>query len=660
MNRKPKNSQAGAAALATAVALMTSAHLLAAEKPPNKAPDDNGRAVPDRIAPEEQQLLLQARAAFGTLPETMPGSKNDTEAMVSLGKRLYFEKAMSINKTQSCNDCHRLDGGRAGVDNTKTSEGALGKFGPRNAPTVLNAGFHIAQFWDGRAADLVAQAKGPPVNPIEMGMEDGEAVAARIEKAKFGQAFRKAFPEQDDPITFDNIARAIAAFERTLISRGRFDDFVAGQTDALTSREKKGLSLVLNTGCIQCHTGPLLGGVLYNKIGVFHPYENRDDLGRFDATGKEDDKYVFKVPSLRNATLTAPYFHDGTVATLAEAVDLMGWQQLDKKLSNDQISSIVRFLTALADEQRVAEPTPDWDGPNWEPPDAVQLPQGDSEHDQLVRYGHRLLTDTYAHLGEVAGDSSKAYSGNALDCGHCHQNAGTKPYGIPWIGVTDRYPTYRGRADGMASLKDRINGCMQRSMDGRPLPKESREMRAMIAYMEWLGKEAPEEMTAVGSPALPTLPPRAANPEAGAQWYRVACQACHGADGSGYRAMSASDDGAYVVPALWGPGSYNNGAGMHRVLKSAGFIKANMPLGTPWHRPMLDDEQAYDIAAYINSQGRPQMDGLHDDYPDRSKKPIDCPYPPYADKFSRQQHKYGPFRPIIEHKQQEKKEQVKQ
>ena len=347
-------------------------------------------------------------------------------------------------------------------------------------------------------------------------------------------------------------------------------------------------------------------------------------------------------------TLTAPYFHDGQVATLAEAVDLMGWLQLDEKLSNHEIVSILRFLGSLADKERTTQPAPEWKQPNWQPPHVEELPDGKSEHDRLVRYGHALLTDTFRWLGGEGEGGEAPYVGNALDCGHCHQHAGTKAYGIPWVGVPARYPAYRGRSDRMASLEDRINGCLQRSMNGRPLPEDSREMKAMIAYMEWLSRDAPKEMTATGSPKLSTLPPRAADSAAGEQWYRVACQTCHGADGDGYQAMSAGDKGSYVVPALWGPASYNNGAGMQRVLKSAGFIKANMPLGTHWDRPMLSDEQAYDIAAYFNSQDRPQMEGLEDDYPDRSKKPVDCPYPPYADDFPQQRHQYGPFRPIVE------------
>lgn len=608
---------------------------------------DTKPADTDQLSERDERLLIQARAIFGQLPDTMRGSEDDTAAMIELGRKLYFENAMSVNKTQSCNDCHRLDGGRGGVDNLQTSEGALGKFGSRNAPTVLNAGFQVAQFWDGRADDLVEQAKGPPVNPIEMGMEDGEAVAERAQALPYADMFAGAFPNDSDPITFHNVARAISAFERTLISWGRFDNFVRGDVDALTSKEKEGLSLVLNRGCVRCHGGPLLGGVLYQKIGLCHPYENREDLGRFKHTGKESDKYVFKVPLLRNAALTAPYFHDGKVATLAEAVDLMGWLQLDEKWTNEEIAAILRFLTSLTDKDRSTEPAPDLKPANWQAPALSQLPEGDSDREKLIRYGHELLVNTYRHLGAGAEEAAMQYSGNSLDCGNCHQDAGTKPYGVPWVGVVDRYPTYRGRSDAVASLKDRINGCMQRSMEGRPLPEEGREMKAMIAYMQWLSRDAPEEMTATGTPNLPDIPRREANPTAGGKWYKVACQTCHGTDGSGYRALSAGENGSYVVPPLWGPESFNNGAGMHRLLKSAGFLKTNMPLGTPWDRPALSDAQAYDVAAYMNSQGRPRMDGLENDYPDLTKKPIDSPYPPYADGFPQQQHTYGPFQPIM-------------
>ncbi|MFA7061600.1 MAG: cytochrome c peroxidase, partial [Pedobacter sp.] len=271
-------------------------------------------------------LLMQAHALFGKLPAAMPGSEQDTPAMIALGKKLYFETAISINKTQSCNSCHPIDNKGAGADNLKTGKGAEGKFGDRNDPPTMNAGFQIAQFWDGRAATLEVQAQGPPLNPIEMGMPDAKALVDRLKGIKqYPVDFKKAFPGEKDPVTFDNFAKAVAAFERTLISRGRFDRFINGEKQAITGQEMYGMRTFINVGCVQCHSGPNLGGMTFQKMGVFHDYADSKDLGRFKVTNLENDKYVFKVPMLRNVTLTTPYFHDGEVGNLAEAVDQMGY-----------------------------------------------------------------------------------------------------------------------------------------------------------------------------------------------------------------------------------------------------------------------------------------------------------------------------------------------
>jgi cytochrome c peroxidase len=304
---------------------------------------------------QPSELLAEARELFEPLPEKMPGSERDTDARVELGKKLYFETAISINRTQSCNSCHRLDEKLGGVDNLPTSEGAEGKFGDRNAPTTLNAGLHIAQFWDGRAADLAEQAKGPVLNPIEMGMGNEAAVLARLEEAGYRERFEKTFPGAGEALTYDNYAEAVAAFERTLITRDRFDDFLGGELGALTPGELGGLRQFVETGCIDCHNGALLGGDGYEEMGQAHEYANKKDLGRFDVTQDEDDKYVFKVPSLRNIALTHPYFHDGKSATLADAVKQMAWLQLDEELDERQVASIVAFLGSLTDKERVAE-----------------------------------------------------------------------------------------------------------------------------------------------------------------------------------------------------------------------------------------------------------------------------------------------------------------
>jgi cytochrome c peroxidase len=305
--------------------------------------------------PKQPGPLAKVREVFAKLPAKMPGSEKDTEAKVALGKKLYFEKAISINRTQSCNDCHRVDQNRGGVDNLPTSKGAEGKFGGRNAPTTLNAGLHLAQFWDGRAADLAAQAKGPVLNPIEMGMPDDATVLKRLQEAEYLPLFKQAFPNVENPLTYDNYAEAVAAFERTLITRDRFDDFLGGDPNALSRAEKGGLRLFLEIGCSDCHQGALLGGDRYEKMGEAQAYKNDKDLGRFEVTKKEADKFVFKVPSLRNIAITGPYFHDGQAATLAEAVKQMAWLQADKELKPEQVDALVAFLNTLTDKPRVPQ-----------------------------------------------------------------------------------------------------------------------------------------------------------------------------------------------------------------------------------------------------------------------------------------------------------------
>jgi len=304
---------------------------------------------------ETEELIQKANQIFKPLPDKMPGFENVTKDQIELGKLLYFDKRLSINDQQSCNSCHVLDNNGPGVDNKPVSDGALpGKKGDRNSPTVLNAGFHIAQFWDGRAKDLVEQAKGPILNPVEMAMPSEAAVVKKISAIQeYKDLFPKAFPNEKEAITYENIAKAIAAFESTLITTDRFDDFLKGDVNALTQEEKKGLKTFMDVGCIQCHNGALLGGNSYQKMGKLNPYETKD-LGRYNVTKKEEDKYVFKVPSLRNVALTAPYFHDGQAKTLEDAVKQMAWLQLNKKLTDEEVQSIVAFLKSLTDKSRVA------------------------------------------------------------------------------------------------------------------------------------------------------------------------------------------------------------------------------------------------------------------------------------------------------------------
>ena len=301
------------------------------------------------------ELRSGALKVLAPIPDKMPGSETDTPARVKLGRDLFFEKKLSANNTQSCNSCHAVDKGRGGVDNEPTSPGAFGKRGGRNSPTVLNAGFHVAQFWDGRAKTLEDQAKGPVLNPGEMAMPSEAAVIAKLKaEKKYVGAFKKAFPGEADPVTYDNFAKAVGSFERTLRTHDRFDDFLKGDDKALTAAELKGLDTFLTIGCTTCHAGPLLGGNDFKKLGILNAYENTADKGRIEVTKEDYDEFVFKVPSLRNIALTAPYFHDGSQKTLEQTVQKMAWLQLGKKLSDDETASLTAFLRALSDKKRGA------------------------------------------------------------------------------------------------------------------------------------------------------------------------------------------------------------------------------------------------------------------------------------------------------------------
>ncbi len=309
---------------------------------------------------DDAKLLEEARKYFKPLPKVADSRKNPvTKAKVELGKMLYYEPRLSKSGFISCNSCHNL--ATYGVDNLPTSIGHRWQLGPRNAPTTLNAALHVAQFWDGRAKDVEEQAKGPVLNPIEMAMDSPEEVVKRLKSIpEYVKLFKKAFPKDRDPLTYDNVAKAIAAFERTLMTPSRFDEFLRGKTDALTKKEKEGLRTFIKVGCASCHNGPALGGNAFMKFGVVDAYWNatRDyvtldkptmpmDVGRFAVTHKEEDLYVFKVPSLRNISRTYPYFHDGSVWNLEDAVQVMAKVQLGKKLSKKEVESIVTFLKAL-------------------------------------------------------------------------------------------------------------------------------------------------------------------------------------------------------------------------------------------------------------------------------------------------------------------------
>src|SRR6516165_505966 len=238
----------------------------------------------------------------------------------------------------------------------------------------------------------------------------------------------------------------------------------------------------------------------------------------------------------------------------------------------------------------------------WTPPDIGTV--GDDPFGELVKYGHELFTNTANEIGPAVANESKRLAGNNLACQNCHLHAGTQPYAMPLTGVWGQFPQYRGREGMVDMLEERINGCMERSMNGRALPLESREMKAFSSYMRWLSTGIPDGAKLRGAGTLQIKEPdRAANPARGAEVYAQVCAACHGADGSGQRAQNGL---GYQFPPLWGRDSYNNGAGMSRLLTAAAYALHNMPLGTSFDSPLLMDEQAYDVAGYIVSQNRPE------------------------------------------------------
>ena len=304
----------------------------------------------------EDPLMQEAQGLFEPIPLESPEVEGvaATPAMVELGKALYFESRLSASHNISCNTCHQI--GLGGVDMLPTSIGHKWQKGTRNAPTVLNSVFNTAQFWDGRAADLKEQAGGPVQNPIEMAITHPHAIEMLKSIPGYKPMFEAAFPGDNDPITIQNVEKAIAAFEATLITpNAPFDKYLRGDADALTAEQKEGLELFVEKGCASCHSGIGVGGGMYAAFGVVEK-PGADilppaDKGRFEVTKTADDEYVFKVPSLRNIELTPPYFHSGQSWDLKQAVGVMATSQLGEHLSDDQIAKITTFLKSLTGEQ---------------------------------------------------------------------------------------------------------------------------------------------------------------------------------------------------------------------------------------------------------------------------------------------------------------------
>lgn len=319
-----------------------------------------------------QEVNKAQLAVFGTLPEVWENPDNPiTDAKVDLGRMLFYETRLSKSHAISCNSCHGLD--TFGVDNKAGSVGHKNQITGRNSPTVYNAAAHVAQFWDGRAADVEEQAKGPVLAGGEMAMPSPEFVVETLKSIPgYEPLFKAAFPDAEDPITYDNMARAIGAFERKLSTPGRFDDYLAGKEDALTEQEKRGLGTFFAVGCNTCHIGPAIGGLMYHKLGLVKPWPDLKDEGRGGHTGNETEKGWFKVPSLRNIAETGPYLHDGSVEELGDMVSLMAEHQLGKTLTDEQTADIVVFLKALTgeiDQEYIKKPQLPESGPNTPKPD---------------------------------------------------------------------------------------------------------------------------------------------------------------------------------------------------------------------------------------------------------------------------------------------------
>jgi cytochrome c peroxidase len=314
------------------------------------------KARPEPISPEDQSLWANTQTYFQPITGPAESANNPiTEEKVALGKMLYYDTRLSKTGNNSCNSCHNL--ATHGVDNRSFSLGDAGKPGGRNSPTVLNAAFANMQFWDGRAKDVEEQAGMPILNPAEMAIPSKEFLVQRLKSTKeYPSLFASAFPNDPNPLSYENLQKAIGAFERTLVTPTRFDDFVGKNPSYLNKEEKEGLALFINTGCTQCHAGKGIGGGQLQKFGVYggsytqFTKSAKHDPGRKEVTGSPSDEDVFKVPTLRNVAKTAPYFHDGSVSNLNDAIRIMAKTQLNKELSDAEVQKIEVFLNALTGE----------------------------------------------------------------------------------------------------------------------------------------------------------------------------------------------------------------------------------------------------------------------------------------------------------------------
>jgi cytochrome c peroxidase len=337
--------------------------------PAAKAPSPAPAAQPAAVTIDPAHLAL-----FGVLPAAIESADNPiTEEKVALGRMLYYDTRLSKNQDLSCNSCHDL--ANYGHDGKPVSPGHKQQLGTRNSPTVYNAAGRFAQFWDGRAATIEEQALGPLTNPVEMAMPSLDHVVRTLKSIPgYVEAFRKAFPGEKDPVTADNVGKAIGAFERKLVTPSKWDKFLATKDqNLLTDDEKAGFHKFVMTGCTACHAGPYVGGMMFQKTGLVKPWPNLKDGGRFDVTKNEADKFMFVVPTLRNVEKTAPYFHDGSVASLEESVKMMAEYNLGRQLPDEDVKQIVAWMKTLTGElppqDLIAKPELPPSGPKTPKPD---------------------------------------------------------------------------------------------------------------------------------------------------------------------------------------------------------------------------------------------------------------------------------------------------
>jgi len=307
-------------------------------------------SVPSDQGPTASSEIDEGRTeSFGPLPTVVSTPTNPlSDEKIALGRMLFYDPRLSKNQDVSCNTCHLLD--KYGVDGMKVSTGHAQQQGTRNSPSVYNSAGYFALMWDGRFPSVEEQAKGPMLKPVEMSASPKKIEATLLSMPEYVQAFAKAFPGEKAPVSFDNVAKAIGAFERKLFTPSRWEKYLAGEKSALTDKEKIGFNTFVETGCPTCHFGPYVGATMFQKLGLMKAWPTTRDRGRFELTQKNEDYMVFRVPSLRNVAMTGPYLHDGSLTSLNEVVRMMARHQIGKELTDPQIAAIVTWLGALTGE----------------------------------------------------------------------------------------------------------------------------------------------------------------------------------------------------------------------------------------------------------------------------------------------------------------------